>query len=60
MNKFLDFDKNNHVFYYNIYLKDSKIVVKMPLSGFKKEKHIEEIKMEKFELTKYTFLLNCK
>ena len=58
MNKYIDFDKNNEVFYYNIYSKDVKFVMKIPIYGFRNEK--KEIKIEKFDLTKYTFLLNCE
>ena len=53
--KFIDFDKNKRRFYNNIYLDDYKIVVKMPLIKEKESK--EEIKVEKFDLTKYTYLL---
>jgi len=59
-NEFLDFDNNNQVFYYNVYLKDYKLTIKIPISESKKEKHMENIKIEKFDLTKYTFLLNCQ
>jgi len=58
MNKYIDFDKNNEVFYYNIYSKDVKFVMKIPIYGFRNKK--KEIKIEKFDLTKYTFLLNCE
>lgn len=59
-NKFLDFDNNNQVFYYNIYLKNYKLAIKIPISESKKEKHIENIKIEKFDPIKYKFLLNCE
>ena len=58
LNKFLDFDKNKQVFYYNMYLKEYKFVIKIPISKLEKEKYMEEAKIEKFNLTKYTFLLN--
>ena len=58
MNKYIDFDKNNEVFYYNIYSKNDKFVMKIPIYGFRDKK--KEIKIEKFDLTKYTFLLNCE
>ena len=60
INKFLDFDDDNQVFFYNIYLKDHKLAIKIPISEIEKERHMEEIKIEKFDLTKYTFLLNCE
>lgn len=60
VNKFLDFDKNNRVVFYNIYLKDNKFVVKIPISDSKKNKHLENIKIEKFDLIRYKFLLNCE
>lgn len=52
---FIDFDKINKRFYNNKYLDDFKIVIKMPLN--KENKSKEDIKIEKFDLTKYTYLL---
>lgn len=60
MNKYIDFDKNNEVFYYNLYSKDVKFVIKIPIYRFKNKNKKKEIKIEKFDLTKYTFLLNCE
>ncbi len=60
LNKFLDFDKTVNIFFYNIYLKDLKFAIKIPISDSKKEKYMEDIKIEKFDLTRYTFLLNCE
>lgn len=61
--KFLDFDKNKEVFYNNLYLNDENIVVKMPifLNG---NGHNEEgnngngVRLDKFDLTKYTYLMS--
>ena len=53
--KFIDFDKIARKFYNNIYLDDYKIVVKMPLTKEKNSR--EDIKIENFNLTKYTYLL---
>ncbi|MFX1392843.1 MAG: hypothetical protein ACFFAH_04630 [Promethearchaeota archaeon] len=55
MGKFIDFDKIRRKFYNNIYLDDFKIVVKMPLT--KENNSKEDIKIEEFDLTKYTYLL---
>ena len=52
--KFIDFDKNRRKFYNNLYLDDAKLVIKIPLIGEKGE----ELKVEKFDLTKYTYLLS--
>lgn len=60
MNKYIDFDKNNNIFYYNLYLKNSKFVIKIPIYRSKNKNKKKEIKIEKFDLTKYTFLLNCE
>jgi len=54
MSKFLDFDNQQAIFYDNIYLEDCKFVVKMPLVRKWEQK---DIKIEKFDLTKYTYLL---
>ena len=53
--KFIDFDKIARKFYNNIYLDDYKIVVKMPLTKEKNSR--EDIKIENFNLKKYTYLL---
>lgn len=53
--KFIDFDKYKRRFYNNLYLDDIKIVVKMPLIKEKESK--EDLKVEKFDLAKYTYLL---
>ena len=58
--KFLDYDKNKKIFYYNIYAREEKIVIKVPFSKNRKLKQHKKIKIEKFDLTKYTFLLNCE
>ena len=60
LNKFLDFDDAQQVFYYNLYLNDYKLVIKIPISERKEEKDVENIKIDNFDLTKYTFLLNCR
>ena len=56
ISKFLDFDKNKSIFYDNIYLDEYKIVVKVPLTD--KQKAERDMKINKFDLTKYTFLLS--
>jgi hypothetical protein len=56
ISKFLDFDKNKKVFYDNIYLDNYRIVVKVPLT--EKQKAEQDMKINKFDLTKYTFLLS--
>ena len=56
ISKFLDFDKNKNIFYDNIYLDDYRIVVKVPLID--KRKREQDMKINKFDLTKYTFLLS--
>ena len=63
-NKFIDFDDENEMFYDNIYLNDYKLVVKIPMAGksnvdvkIEKTKKEQDIKVEKFDLTKYTYLL---
>ena len=54
MSLFLDFDKNESVFYNNLYIDEYKLVVKTPIN--KREKHDNNIKIESFDLTKYTYL----
>jgi len=56
ISKFLDFDKYKEIFYDNMYLDDYKIVVKLPLT--EKQKAGKDMKINRFDLTKYTFLLS--
>lgn len=54
--KFIDWDKFENVFYNNFYLENYKFVIKMPL--LPKGKREDEIKIKKFNLEKYTFLIS--
>jgi hypothetical protein len=54
--KFIDWDKCKNIFYDNIYLEKQKIVIKMPL--IPTEDSNANIKVKKFDLGKYTFLIN--
>ena len=54
--KFLDWDEYKNIFYNNIYLENQKLVIKMPL--IPTEVQDEDIKIKKFNLAKYTFLIN--
>lgn len=53
---FLDWDKYRNCFYNNLYLEDYKIVIKMPLLSDELERN--DIKIKKFNLTKYTYLVS--
>ena len=52
---FLDFDKTEKIFYSNLYMDDYKLVVKNPITNDEKPNH--DIKIEEFNLTKYTYLV---
>ncbi|MFX1566803.1 MAG: hypothetical protein ACFFCV_00390 [Promethearchaeota archaeon] len=54
--KFIDWDKFENVFYNNFYLDKFKIVIKMPLIPIEEGK--DDIKIKKFNLEKYTFLIS--
>jgi hypothetical protein len=54
--KFIDWDKFENIFYNNFYLDKYKIVIKMPL--LPKEGSKDEMKIKKFNLEKYTFLIS--
>ena len=66
VNKFIDFDKTKDLFYDNLYLCDQKLVVKMPIckrihsirtsSSEGHRKDMRKVKIEPFNLTKYTYL----
>ena len=53
---FIDWDKYKNRFYNNLYLEDCKFVVKMPL--IQNEQVDLEIKIKKFDLTEYTYLIS--
>jgi len=54
---YLDWDKYSKKFYNNIYLEEFKLVIKMPLIHMEDNKE-EDIKIKKFDLSKYTYLLS--
>ncbi len=56
--KFIDFDKDRKIFYNNLYIDDFKIVIKMPCVSPEKDIDQNLIKIEKFDLVKYTYLLS--
>ena len=56
--KFIDYDKGKKIFYDNLYLDEFKIVVKIPLSCKSKKKKKDVIKVKKFNLERYTYLLS--
>jgi len=56
LKKFLDFDKYKKIIYNNLYLDDFHIVIKMCL--ITNNYPNEELRIEKFDLTKYSFLLS--
>ena len=55
--KFIDYDKKKKIIYNNIYLDEFKIVIKMPLSC-EEVCEKDDIKIKKFNLEKYTYLLS--
>ena len=54
---FLDWCKYKNTFYNNIYLEEYDWVVKMPLISQDSDRR-DAIKLKKFDLTKYTYLLS--
>ncbi|MBY9005307.1 MAG: hypothetical protein KGD63_00955 [Candidatus Lokiarchaeota archaeon] len=56
LSKFIDFDKKQNLFYDNLYIKDYDYVIKIPFPLIRTFK--EKIKFEKFNLAKYTYLLD--
>jgi hypothetical protein len=56
INMYIDWDRYKNMFYNNIYLEDSKFVIKMPLLPQKNDQM--DIKIKKFNLTTYTYLIS--
>jgi len=54
---FLDWCKYKNIFYNNLYLEDYDWVIKMPIMPQGSETK-NEIKLKKFNLTRYTYLLS--
>ena len=54
---FLDWCKYKNVFYNNLYLEDYDWVIKIPLIPQGSDNQ-DDIKLKKFDLTKYTYLLS--
>ncbi len=56
----IDYDQIEQIFYDNIYFDNSGIVLKIPLISLMKNISNEDIKIEKFDLTRYIYLLHHK
>ncbi len=54
LKKFLDFDKNDKIFYVNYYLDEYKVVLKESL--LKKDLQSCDYIIDRFDLEKYTYL----
>ncbi|MFX1259587.1 MAG: hypothetical protein ACFFAN_17170 [Promethearchaeota archaeon] len=55
LSKFLDFDKHKKIFFNNLYLKTYHFGIKMLL--VEEQKFKEDLRIEKFSLVNYTYLL---
>jgi len=58
ISKFIDFDKKQEVLYNNLYLNDEKIVVKMPIHLNRGGHKGNGVRLDKFDLKKYTYLVS--
>lgn len=56
--KFIDYDKKNKVIYNNIYFKGCSYVMKIPIGTLNTLNTFENLKIEKFCLSNYVYLLN--
>lgn len=54
----IDYDKTERTFYNNIYFRKYNLVLKMPLFRVNNDTSYDRIKIEKFDLTKYIYLLH--
>ena len=57
LNKFIDFNKNERIYYNNIYLDEYKIVIKIPLYLSCKN-GINDIKIEDFNLADSIYIFS--
>ncbi|KKM65103.1 hypothetical protein LCGC14_1494660 [marine sediment metagenome] len=55
--KHIDFDKIEQIFYDNLYFEDINFVLKVPLISLTKKNNCDELKIEKFDLSKYIYLI---
>jgi hypothetical protein len=55
MKKFIDLDKKKNIVYDNIYFDKNKLVVKIPLIA-KENSESEDLKVDRFDLARYTYL----
>jgi len=55
--KHIDYDKFEQIFYDNLYFESSNSVLKIPLISLIKNISYDDIKIEKFDLLKYIYLL---
>lgn len=54
---YIDFDKQENQFFDNLYVEEYKTVIKLPLiRGKYKKSQMPQLRIEKFNLPKYTFL----
>jgi len=51
MDKFIDFDSSNGLFYNNLWLEQEKLVVKIPLTHVDEMFSPQDIKVEEFTLS---------
>lgn len=58
LNKFIDFNKNERIYYNNLYLDEYKIVIKIPLSRPYKNGLIYDIKIEEFNLADSIYIFS--
>lgn len=60
VSKFIDLDKDKTYIYNNLYIDNFDMVIKLPISIHNSEEFVskEEIRIEKFDLTEYIYLLN--
>ena len=58
VSKFIDYDREKCLFYDNVYLDDEKLVIKQPIvcKRSMRDEIYKGVRLEKFNLAKYTFL----
>jgi len=58
LKKYIDYDKNEKLFYNNFYLNELNLSIKIPIIDIESQNLKKEFIVKEFDLINYTYLLN--